>query len=102
MSSAKIHIERASGGWVDRARAYDVIIDDEPCAKLVRGGCAEIEVEGGKHVVYLRLDWCRSLMLELNLEPGAETQLRCWPRSPLTVLYGMTFGRTDYMRLKSL
>jgi hypothetical protein len=69
MSMTKINIERSSGGWVDRARSYDVIVDDEPCGRLGHGEQVGFDVEPGEHSVYLGIDWCRSDMLKLKLDP---------------------------------
>jgi hypothetical protein len=52
--------------------------------------------------VYLKIDWCRSPILRLNLQPGAEARLLCRPRSSLTAIYRITFGRNNYMRLESI
>lgn len=97
---AKIHIERSSHGWVDRIRAYDVIIDDEPRGTLTRGKHAEIPLEAGEHAVYLRIDWCSSQIFRINLGPGDKANFRCRPRSVLTLLYGITFGRKNYIQLE--
>jgi hypothetical protein len=101
MQAAKIHIARSNDGWVDRARAYDVVVNGEHRGKLRRGEYTEIDVEPGEQSVYLKIDWCRSRVLEFNLQEGAKAQLRCWPRGPLSALYGITIGRNNYMRLES-
>jgi hypothetical protein len=100
MQMSTIHIERSSHGWVDRVRAYDVVIDDEPRGTLTRGRRAEISIEPGEHVVYLRIDWCRSRTFKVNLQPGDRANFCCRPRSLLTALYGITFGRKNYIQLE--
>jgi len=98
-AKVKIRIGRIDGGWVDRARPYDVVVNDVARGRLRRGEETEIDVDPGVQVVYLKLDWCRSKSVRLELEPGEEVELRCKPRSPLTVLYGITLGRKNYMSL---
>lgn len=100
MQGAKVHIERSDSGWVDRARAYDVIINQELRGKLKRGDQTEIDVRPGQQSIYLKIDWCRSRILRVDVEPGSSVWLRCQPRNPLTAIYGITFGRKNYVRLE--
>jgi len=68
-------------------------------ASLRRGEKEAIEVSPGELEVYLKIDWCRSRTVRVNLEPGSEARLRCRPRSLLAAPYGLTFGRKNYIRL---
>jgi hypothetical protein len=97
---ATLHIERASDGWTDSLRAYDVIINEKKRAELGPGEHRDIDVEAGKVEVYLTLDSGRSRAITLDVKAGEEVRLRCRPRSALTALYRILFQRKNYMHLE--
>jgi hypothetical protein len=96
-----ILIERAQGGWVDRYRAYEVVVNGESRAELRRGEKQAIKVDSEEIEIFLRIDWCRSRTVRLSLAEGTEARLFCRPRRLLTAFYGITFARDDYVRLES-
>ena len=96
---ASITIERKANLWVDRARAYHLIIDDEDRGEIRRGERRTIEVEPGTVEVFLKIDWCRSHTLSLDLDEGSEVHLRCRPCGVVTVPYSVTIGRKNHIRL---
>jgi len=97
---AKVRISRTAGGYVDRWRSYEVIVNEEVRAKLLPGEATTIEVDAGQVDVFIGIDWCRSRAVRMDLPPGSEAQLLCRPRSLLTAFYGITFGRKNYVRLE--
>lgn len=98
--TAFICIGRPDKGYRDRYRSYEVIVNGSKRAVLWRGDSEKIEIDPGAVEVYVKIDWCKSRTLVLSLEPGSEARLRCRPRSALTALYGITFGRNSYIRLE--
>lgn len=98
--TAYINIERRDGGWRDRYRAYEVLVNGSKRADLWRGDRKRIEVEPGVVEVYLKIDWAKSRIINLDLRPDSEARLRCSPRSLFTTLYGITFDRNNYVRLE--
>lgn len=98
--TAKILIERASKGWVDRYRLYEVMVNGELVGKIGRGETRTIESDSGPIEIYLKIDWCRSRAIRLDLDPGAKARLYCRPRSLLTAFYGISFGRTNYIQVE--
>lgn len=74
-------ISRSKGGWRDKFRAYDIFIDEKPHGKLKRGERVELPVPVGKHVVYMKIDWCRSDPVELEVTSGDVVELNCAPGS---------------------
>jgi hypothetical protein len=98
--TARLHIERAPRGYVDRWRSYEVFVNGELRAELRRGETATIEVDSGPVEVFVKIDWCKSRVTQMNLDPGAEARLVCRSRHPLTALYGITFGRDNYVQLE--
>ena len=95
-----LHIERAPGGWADSLRAYEVIVNEEKRAELCRGEKRTIEVDPGQTKIYLKIDWCRSKIVQLPLGEGSEARLSCRPRLLFTVPYAVIFSRNSYMRLE--
>jgi hypothetical protein len=97
---AKLYIERTLHGYVDRWRSYEVIVNGKPRGELGRGEATMIEVDPGEVEMYMKIDWCRSRILRMTLDPGAEIRLLCRPRSIFTAFYGITFGRNNYVQLE--
>ncbi len=79
---ATIVVGRRRRGYRDFIRAYKVMVDGEARAAIRRGKTVEIPVSAGKHAVKLKLDWCSSPELTLDLEPGAAARLYCFPNTP--------------------
>lgn len=98
--TAKLHIARAPRGYRDSLRSYDVVVNGQVRAQLRRGEATTIEVDPGHVEIYIEVDWGRSRVVGMSLDPGAEAQLLCSPRTALTALYGITFGRNNYVRLE--
>lgn len=98
--TTRVLLKRVSNGWVDRYRAYEVIVNGEPRADLKRGEQISLEVDPGHVQIQLRIDWCKSRPIEMDLSLGQEAQITCRPRTILTVFYGVTFGRDNYMQLE--
>lgn len=95
-----IAVERALGGWRDYFRSYEVMLNGERRADLWRGEKTRIEVDPGAVEIFIQIDWCKSRLLQVNVEAGSEERLVCSPRSLWTTIYGITFGRNDYVRLE--
>jgi hypothetical protein len=100
---AQIVLSRERGGWRDRARSYDVVIDGERVAKIKRGSQVELPVAPGRHEIVLRIDWCGSPVLELEIQPGDSTQLSCAPSgSPAGGLVNVLASPDSYIRLSRM
>jgi hypothetical protein len=100
--SARIHIERDRGGYVDLLRAYEVVVNGEVRAKLRPGDKAAIEIDPGVAEIFMKIDWCRSRLIRKDLAPGSELRIRCWPRSLFTAFYAVAFARDDYVQVEEL
>lgn len=76
----QIKLSRPPGGR-DGLRAYRVVVDGRPVAKLRRGRTCAIAVGPGRHRLYVRLDWwLRCPEVEVNLASGASGVFLCRPR----------------------
>ena len=77
--TAKIKLLRTSQA-VNSGRKYKVWLNGEQETEIANGEKLVIEVKPGRHKIYLKLDWCKSKELILNLEAGAEIELICGSR----------------------
>lgn len=97
----EIVIRRDSALWQDRGRKYRVFVDGKEATTVGRGEEARIPVEAGRHVVQLKIDWCRSPSVEIDIEPGAVGVLECGPNcKPLLELLYITVWRNKYLWLR--
>lgn len=99
--TAFLNIERSDDGWVDRYRAYEVIVNGQKRADLRRGEQRTIEVGSGQIVVVVKIDWCSSHPLTIaEPEAGSELRIHCRPSNLMAALYSMVFARDNYIRLE--
>jgi hypothetical protein len=97
-----VTIKRDSG-YADLFRAYRIILDGKSVARIQNGQELKLQVPPGKHQIYLKLDWCRSNVLEFELGERDITfdcgsSLRDW-RILLSLLYAAIFYR-EYMWIR--
>jgi hypothetical protein len=97
--SATVVISRTPGRLRDRYRAYEVIVNDQLRGELDRGDKESFEVSPCEVEIYLKINWCKSQLVRLDISSGTEVRLVCQPRNILTALYGITFGRNNYIQL---
>jgi len=99
---ASFVIRRREVAWQDRGRSYRVIVDGKELAQIANGAEMQIPVKPGKHLVQLKIDWCQSEALEVNVETDQPLVLECGPNStPLLVLIYITLFRNKYLWLRS-
>lgn len=73
MSTIKI---TRDSGYADRVRKYKVICNGEEVAKIGNGESIEFETKPGEKEIYLKIDWCRSNKIIVNVPPGGEVSLQ--------------------------
>ena len=73
-------VERPSGHWIDRARAYQIVVDGAVKGVVRCGRELSLALPPGPHTVRARLDWTGSDDLPVHLGPGATVRLRVEPR----------------------
>ena len=89
--------------FTDKLRAYKIFIDDIYRGDIHRDETKEFPVDNGSHVIYAKIDWCRSnkLCIDVNdsiaeLEVGASlTGRRIW--IPFIQILYTTFWRDEYL-----
>ncbi len=101
MESARIHVNRRPGGYVDRARAYKVLVDGEEKGRIKAGESVTADVAPGRHEVHLGIDWARSPTLAVDVQPGEQVTLHCRPNAnPFNMLWYISGGRKNYIGLE--
>jgi hypothetical protein len=97
-----IRIIRDSG-YVDRLRSYQIIVDGHAVGEIRNGGRVEFDVPPGRHQLYMKLDWCRSSVVDFQTEQHViqfecGSNVRGW-KSLIAFLY-VTFLRDQYLWLR--
>ena len=101
VSAARIHVERESRAWMDRARAYKILVDGQEAGRVRNGQSVTIEVAPGAHQVQAAVDWARSPAVPVQLADGQEVRLRCRPRAnPATALIWVIAKHEEYIVLE--
>ncbi|GKX65669.1 hypothetical protein [Inconstantimicrobium mannanitabidum] len=72
----KIVVSRTSQ-YVNSMREYDIYIDNEKVDVINDGEKKIIEVSEGNHEIYIKIDWCKSKKLNMNLTEGQDINLKC-------------------------
>lgn len=98
---ARIRIEREDAPVVDSLRAYKVFIDGTERTAVRNGDTAVVEVDPGTHTVQLKISWCRSPQIEVDVSPGCETHFFCRPGvNQFDALYYIIFALGRYISLR--
>lgn len=97
----RIVVERTLALWQDRARSYRVFVDGKERGRVANGSTVGIAVAPGSHVVTMKISWCRSKELRVDVGPDSTCRLKCGPNSTplLAVLYPIFFY-SDYIWLR--
>jgi hypothetical protein len=98
-----IVIRRPAALWQDRARNYRIIIDGNDAGTIANKGETRIALPPGRHTVRLKIDWCGSPEIVVDVGPGTEHVLECGPNSNifLAVLH-LTIWKGEYLWLRDL
>jgi hypothetical protein len=76
-AGSSIMVSRDRHGWRDRARSYDILIDDQHVAKIKRGQRVKLPVASGAQHVFMRVNWGTSESIQLEVSPGESIELFC-------------------------
>ena len=95
---AELVVRRAGAVWVDRYRTYKVYVDGEQRDALNADTEVRIHVAPGKHAFQLRLDWCSSPVIEIEVAANETKIVECGPNSnPFLSLIFVTLLRKQYI-----
>lgn len=62
-----IRIKRDQG-YVDRFRDYKVVLDGSVIGTIKNGQEREFHLSPGKYAIYIKIDWCRSNTVEIEID----------------------------------
>ncbi|MCK8818032.1 DUF2846 domain-containing protein [Natroniella sulfidigena] len=100
-ASAKIKLLRTSQA-VNSGRDYEIYLNGEQEGEIANGEEEIIEVRPGEHEIYVKIDWCKSKKMILNLDEDEEVKLICgsklvgW-KQWLTLFYFFTTDKFVYL-----
>jgi len=77
---ATLTVERPSGHWIDRSRAYQIVVDGAVKGVVRCGRELSLALPPGTHTVSAKLNWTGSESIPVHLGPGATVRLRVEPR----------------------
>lgn len=101
LPQGRLRVSRDSAKWRDKWRAYTVLIDGNAVGKVKRGASVSMPLAPGPHVALLRINWCSSPELPIEIPNGAELHLECGPaRSELGNARQMTEAPHTYLWLR--
>jgi hypothetical protein len=94
-------IRRVQARWQDLLRDYAIVVDGVQLASVANGAEARLTLKPGRHTVQIKIDWCSSPLLTVDLEAGASQMLECGPHGSLILgmLY-LTLWRSQYIWLR--
>ncbi len=85
----------------DAIRPYLVVLDGDRVGEILDDSSIELSVSPGQHELYLKIDWCRSPILSIDVRPNEDLELECHPNATfLTLLPMVTLGRKRYIDLR--
>lgn len=86
---------------VDAIRAYRVLLDGNNVGEIGNDSSIELSVRPGVHEVYLKVDWCQSQVLSIDVRPDENAELGCRPAATFrSLLLMITVGRKRYIDLR--
>ena len=98
-----IKINRATG-FVDKNKCYKIMLDEHQIGVIHDGQTKTFDLPKGEHIIYLKIDWCRSNKLKFVIEDGQTVEFDCgnalkgW-RILLDMLY-VTILKNHYLWVK--
>lgn len=99
---ARLTVRRPDGGWTDRLRSYDIVVDGVVAGRVKRGQSTTLELSPGPHEIRGELDWAGSPSVHLDVTAGQDVSLVLRANAnPLLGPYWATVGRNRYLALES-
>ena len=93
--------------YADRVRAYKLFIDGQPAAEIKGGQEIRLEVPQNGKKLLAKIDWCTSNELDLSTVHNDDkieimNAMRGKQWIPFYVFYAITFGRKQYLQLRTI
>lgn len=90
-------------------RNFKVMIDGFQAGKIEDGEKLRIEVTPGEHEIYLKIDWCRSNRLYINMNENEHVVFDCgcpisgWDLfNPFIMPYYIFFNKNKYLYINKI
>ena len=94
-------IVRRRSALQDRLRDYIVLVDGSEHARVANGSEIRVHVQPGRHRVQLKIDWCGSPAVDVDVPDGGAQVLDCGPNAnPLTGIFYIIFRTGHYLTLR--
>jgi hypothetical protein len=98
---AELIVRRCTAAWQDRMRDYRVLVDGSERGRVGNGGELRVLVAPGRHRVQVKIDWCGSPAVDVDVEEGVVQVLDCGPNAtPLTLMYYVFLRVGRYLKLQ--
>ena len=97
---SQIEFKRGAA-FQDKIRSYKILVDGIQVGSIGDESAITVPVAPGRHSVQLKVDWCASPVIEVNMNAGITETVTCGPNSNvlLALLY-ITFLRKKYIWVK--
>lgn len=94
---SKVTIVRGTA-YVDRLRAYKVMVDGNEVGRIKNGETQSFPVAAGSHTLQLKIDWASSPDVGFDVAPGGEATFACRPKgNAMTSMLYALFTRKAYI-----
>jgi hypothetical protein len=98
---AEIVVRRKAALWQDRGRNYRIVVDGKDAGTVANGAEARISLTPGRHTVQLKIDWCSSPPVEVDVDPVGAYVLEGGSNvSPFLGIFYITFWKNRYLWLR--
>lgn len=98
---AELIVRRRAAWWQDRMRDYLILVDGSEAGRIGNGAEVRVQVQPGRHRVQLKIDWCASPALDVDVPDGAAQTLDCGPNAtPLTAVFYVALRPGHYLALQ--
>lgn len=98
---AELIVKRRAAWYQDRMRDYIVLVDGSERGRVGNDAEVRVHVEPGRHRVQLKIDWCSSPAIDVDVPEGGAQVLDCGPNAtPLTAFFYVIFRTGHYLALQ--
>jgi hypothetical protein len=97
MAALKIRRPNAFNGYF---RSYTVMLDGKPAGKISNDSEIELPVGGGRHELFLKIDWCGSNKETFSVPESGSVSYEVTAVNPFAALYYVVFNRESYLQLR--
>ena len=98
-ASGLVELYRANHGWVDRNKAFEVLVDGVAQASVYPRQHAEIRLQEGSHQIAVEFEDQRSKPIEIEVVAGATKRLVCSSRPGAAWFNPLLMGRAITLKL---